>query len=70
MQNILLASSNSGKLAELQSGLPEGVEIVPVYDRGDLIQRAVDNLAEKLIEESIVVALICVLFLLHKSRAA
>jgi len=53
------------KLEELKPGLPDGVEIVPVYDRGHLIERAVDNLAEKLIEESIVVSLICILFLLH-----
>ncbi len=57
------------KLAELSHGLPEGVEIVPVYDRGALIERAVDNLKEKLIEESIVVSLICVLFLLHARSA-
>jgi len=57
------------KLAELATGLPEGVEIVPVYDRGDLIERAVKNLAEKLIEESIVVGLICILFLLHARSA-
>jgi len=57
------------KLEELSSGLPEGVEIVPVYDRGDLIERAVSNLEEKLIEESIVVSLICILFLLHARSA-
>ncbi|VAX10944.1 Cobalt-zinc-cadmium resistance protein CzcA; Cation efflux system protein CusA [hydrothermal vent metagenome] len=57
------------KLADLQKGLPEGVEIVPVYDRGDLIERAVDNLVEKLVEESIVVSLICILFLLHARSA-
>ncbi|MCF6211829.1 MAG: CusA/CzcA family heavy metal efflux RND transporter [Gammaproteobacteria bacterium] len=57
------------KLAELAKGLPEGVEIVPVYDRGDLIERAVDNLKEKLIEESIVVALIAIVFLLHVRSA-
>ncbi|MCF6258395.1 MAG: CusA/CzcA family heavy metal efflux RND transporter [Gammaproteobacteria bacterium] len=57
------------KLEELKMGLPEGVEIVPVYDRGDLIERAVNNLAEKLIEESIVVSLICILFLLHVRSA-
>jgi len=57
------------KLVELKMGLPEGVEIVPVYDRGDLIQRAVDNLQEKLIEESIVVSIICILFLLHARSA-
>ncbi len=53
------------KLEELKAGLPEGVGIVPVYDRSGLIQRAVDNLKEKLAEELLVVALICVIFLLH-----
>ncbi len=57
------------KLEELKPGLPEGVEIVPVYDRGDLIERAVSNLEEKLIEESIVVSIICILFLLHVRSA-
>ncbi len=57
------------KLEELKAGLPEGVEIVPVYDRGDLIERAVDNLKEKLIEESIVVAIICLIFLMHARSA-
>ena len=53
------------KLAELQRGLPPGVEIVPVYDRSGLIERAVKNLGEKLLEEFIVVALVCVAFLFH-----
>jgi len=57
------------KLDELKAGLPAGVEIVPVYDRGDLIERAVDNLTQKLIEESIVVAIICLLFLMHVRSA-
>ena len=57
------------KLEELKPGLPDGVEIVPVYDRGNLIERAVDNLKEKLIEESIVVSIICILFLLHVRSA-
>ncbi|MDQ6991052.1 MAG: CusA/CzcA family heavy metal efflux RND transporter [Mariprofundaceae bacterium] len=57
------------KLDELKAGLPEGVEIVPVYDRGDLIERAVDNLKEKLIEESIVVGIICLIFLMHARSA-
>ncbi len=57
------------KLEELKPGLPEGVEIVPVYDRGDLITRAVKNLEEKLIEEIIVVSIICILFLLHARSA-
>jgi Cu(I)/Ag(I) efflux system membrane protein CusA/SilA len=53
------------KLEELKAGLPEGVKIVPVYDRSGLIERAVNTLKEKLVEESIVVALVCVVFLLH-----
>lgn len=57
------------KLESLKKGLPEGVEIVPVYDRGDLIERAVDNLKYKLTEEFIVVALICLLFLMHARSA-
>jgi copper/silver efflux system protein len=57
------------KLEELKKGLPEGVEIVPVYDRSDLIERAVDNLKDKLIEESVVVSVITILFLLHVRSA-
>ena len=53
------------KLAELQNGLPEGVEIVPTYDRSALINRAVNNLNMKLVEEFIVVALVCAVFLFH-----
>ncbi|RMD90899.1 MAG: efflux RND transporter permease subunit [Calditrichaeota bacterium] len=53
------------KLEELKKGLPEGVEIETAYNRASLIERAIDNLKDKLIEESIVVALVCVLFLLH-----
>ncbi|MDA3916561.1 MAG: efflux RND transporter permease subunit [Deltaproteobacteria bacterium] len=53
------------KLAQLQDGLPEGVEILTGYDRSSLIQRAVETLKTKLTEEMIVVALICILFLLH-----
>jgi len=57
------------KLTELKVGLPEGVEIVPVYDRGGLIERAVDNLKDKLIEEFIVISLVCMLFLMHARSA-
>ncbi|MBC7577732.1 MAG: efflux RND transporter permease subunit, partial [Tardiphaga sp.] len=57
------------KLAKLKSGLPAGVEIVPVYDRSKLILRAVDNLGHKLIEEFIVVALVCAVFLFHLRSA-
>lgn len=53
------------KLETLKSGLPEGVEIVTVYDRSGLIERAVDNLWHKLLEEFIVVALVCMVFLFH-----
>jgi copper/silver efflux system protein len=53
------------KLARLRAGLPEGVEIVSTYDRSALIQRAVRNLTGTLIEEFIVVALVCVAFLFH-----
>jgi copper/silver efflux system protein len=53
------------KLAELQRGLPEGVEIVTVYDRAPLIEGSVDYLKDKLIEEGIAVALVILIFLLH-----
>jgi Cu(I)/Ag(I) efflux system membrane protein CusA/SilA len=53
------------KLNQLRAGLPAGVEIVETYDRGSLIQRAVDNLKRKLLDEFIVVALVCFLFLYH-----
>jgi Cu(I)/Ag(I) efflux system membrane protein CusA/SilA len=53
------------KLAALKPSLPEGVEIVPTYDRSGLIERAVDNLKHKLLEEFIVVALVCFIFLFH-----
>jgi Cu(I)/Ag(I) efflux system membrane protein CusA/SilA len=53
------------KLEQLKQGLPDGVEVVTVYDRSALIERAVDNLTFKLPEEFGVVALVCVLFLFH-----
>lgn len=53
------------KLATLKKSLPEGVEVVTTYDRSQLIKRAVNNLTHKLIEEFIVVALVCMLFLWH-----
>ncbi|MGC3874602.1 efflux RND transporter permease subunit [Halomonas sp. GXIMD04776] len=53
------------KLEELKQGLPEGVEIVPVYDRSGLIDSAVKNLGYKLLEEFVVVALVCMVFLFH-----
>jgi Cu(I)/Ag(I) efflux system membrane protein CusA/SilA len=57
------------KLASLKSSLPDGVEIVPVYDRSQLIKRAVSNLGFKLMEEFIVVALVCAIFLFHLRSA-
>jgi Cu(I)/Ag(I) efflux system membrane protein CusA/SilA len=57
------------KLETLKPSLPPGVEIVPTYDRSNLIKRAVDNLQEKLIEEFIVVALVCLVFLFHLRSA-
>jgi Cu(I)/Ag(I) efflux system membrane protein CusA/SilA len=53
------------KLAELQKGLPEGVTIKTAYDRSGLIERAIDNLKQKLTEESIVVAVVIFVFLMH-----
>jgi len=53
------------KLESLKKGLPEGVEIVPVYDRSVLIESAVENLTTKLFEELAVVALVCIVFLFH-----
>ncbi len=53
------------RLSELQQSLPDGVEIVPTYDRSDLIHRAVETLERKLVEEFLVVALVCAVFLFH-----
>lgn len=57
------------KLDELKKSLPPGVEIVPTYDRSGLIDRAVENLNHKLIEEFVIVALVCGLFLWHARSA-
>jgi len=57
------------KLEELSRSLPDGVEIIETYDRSTLINRAVDNLKGKLIEEFIVVALVCAIFLFHLRSA-
>ena len=57
------------KIKTLQAGLPKGVEIVPVYDRSGLIERAVDNLGRKLLEEFAVVAVVCFIFLFHLRSA-
>ena len=58
------------RLAELQRSLPDGVEVVVTYDRSDLIERAVDTLQGKLIEEFLVVALVCAVFLFHIRSSA
>jgi Cu(I)/Ag(I) efflux system membrane protein CusA/SilA len=69
-QNALEVIANvKEKIAELASGLPEGVKIESVYDRSGLIQRAIANLKTTLLEESAIVALVCVLFLLHVRSA-
>jgi Cu(I)/Ag(I) efflux system membrane protein CusA/SilA len=58
------------RLAELQRSLPDGVEIVTTYDRSDLIGRAVETLKGKLLEEFLVVALVCAIFLFHLRSSA
>src|SRR5438445_1617954 len=57
------------KIEEIKPSLPEGVRIVPTYDRSELIHRSIATLREKLIEESIVVALVCIVFLWHVRSA-
>ena len=57
------------KLEQLKAGLPDGVEIVPVYDRGDLIERAVDSLSWTLLLQFVLVTVICAVFLLHLRSA-
>lgn len=57
------------KLASLKGSLPPGVQIVPVYDRSQLIHAAITNLREKLFEEFLVVALVCIIFLFHVRSA-
>ncbi|MDK9723413.1 MAG: CusA/CzcA family heavy metal efflux RND transporter [Sterolibacteriaceae bacterium MAG5] len=69
-QNALDVIDNvKAKLQELAAGLPEGVSIQTVYDRSELIKRAVDTLKSTLLEESLIVAAVCVLFLLHVRSA-
>ncbi|WP_087725930.1 efflux RND transporter permease subunit [Pandoraea sp. PE-S2T-3] len=57
------------RLADLKKSLPPGVEVVTTYDRSQLIERAVDNLKDKLIEEFIIVGLVCAVFLFHLRSA-
>src|SRR5882757_4164025 len=69
-QNALDVIDNvKARFAEMASSLPQGVEIIPVYDRSDLIHDAIETLKKTLTEESIVVALVCVVFLLHVRSA-
>jgi Cu(I)/Ag(I) efflux system membrane protein CusA/SilA len=57
------------KIAEIAGSLPKGVSILPVYDRSTLIYRAIDTLKHTLIEESVIIALVCLIFLLHARSA-
>jgi Cu(I)/Ag(I) efflux system membrane protein CusA/SilA len=69
-QNALEVISNlKDKVKEISGGLPEGVTIQSVYDRSDLIHRAIDTLKRTLIEESLIVAAVCIIFLLHVRSA-
>jgi copper/silver efflux system protein len=69
-ENALAVIGNVKKrLAEVAPSLPQGVTIEPVYDRSDLIYRAIDTLKRTLLEESLIVALVCVVFLLHVRSA-
>ncbi|TAN71522.1 MAG: efflux RND transporter permease subunit [Gallionella sp.] len=69
-QNALEVIENvKAKIAEVSSGLPAGVTIQAVYDRSDLIHRAIDTLKRTLLEESIIVALVCMVFLMHARSA-
>ena len=68
--NALTVIDNvKARLTEIASSLPKGVEIVPVYDRSELIKEAIETLQNTLIEESIIVALVCIVFLLHLRSA-
>jgi Cu(I)/Ag(I) efflux system membrane protein CusA/SilA len=69
-QNALDVIANiKSKLGEISAGLPAGVRLSPVYDRSELIYSAVHNLRRTLIEESVIVALVCIVFLLHARSA-
>jgi len=69
-QNALEVIANlKDKIAEIGPGLPEGVTVKTVYDRSELINRAIDTLKHTLLEESVIVALVCVVFLLHVRSA-
>ena len=69
-QNALDVIDNVKKsLAEIKASLPDGTSIVPVYDRSELIHRAIETLKRTLLEESVIVALVCVVFLMHVRSA-
>ncbi len=69
-QNALEVIANiKNKIAEISAGLPDGVKIISVYDRSELILRAIDTLKRTLLEEGLIVALVCVVFLMHARSA-
>ncbi|TWS95704.1 efflux RND transporter permease subunit [Reyranella sp. CPCC 100927] len=69
-QNALdVIAAAKAKIAELAAGLPRDTQVVPVYDRADLIHRAIATLKTTLLEESLVVALVCIVFLMHVRSA-
>ena len=69
-QNALEVIQNiKDKIAEISAGLPDGVKILTVYDRSDLIQRAIATLKRTLFEEGLIVALVCMVFLMHARSA-
>ena len=69
-ENALTVIKNvKQKIVEIAGSLPKGVSILPVYDRSDLIYRAIDTLKHTLIEEGVIIALVCVVFLLHVRSA-
>jgi Cu(I)/Ag(I) efflux system membrane protein CusA/SilA len=69
-QNALEVIQNiKDKIAEISAGLPDGVKIQSVYDRSDLIQRAIATLKRTLFEEGVIVALVCMVFLMHARSA-
>ncbi|MFA5911652.1 MAG: CusA/CzcA family heavy metal efflux RND transporter [Vicinamibacterales bacterium] len=63
--NSVIKNIKAAVAGRIQPALPEGVELVTTYDRSDLIERSISNLREKLIEEGIIVSLVCVVFLWH-----
>jgi Cu(I)/Ag(I) efflux system membrane protein CusA/SilA len=69
-ENALSVIKNiKARISEIAGGLPESVKILPVYDRSSLIYRAIDTLKHTLLEESVIVALVCMIFLLHARSA-